>query len=229
MKFQLAVVCIAGAYAQTPANFQESVRNAMAPSLAQQRVSIRQQAIAAAKTAASAPAATTFFTEPPPVGLGLLADCDPLPSEQLNGLITGASQRQGVSFELVKAVIEEESSGRPCAISYRGAEGLMQLMPATAEQFEVRDPFDPKENVEAGSKLLKLLLTKYDNDLGLALSAYNAGSGRVDQEGGIPPIPETLNYVADILRKLRPAETKPAEMKPVQLAPVAAEPKHPDQ
>ena len=185
----------------------------MAPSLAQQRASIRIQATAAAKTAAAAPPASTFFTEPPPIGLGLLADCDPLPAEQLNSLITGASQRQSISFDLVKAVIEQESSGRPCAISYRGAQGLMQLMPATANQFEVRDPFDPKENVEAGSKLLKLLLTKYDNDVGLALSAYNAGSGRVDQEGGIPPIAETLNYVADILRKLRPADPKPAETK----------------
>jgi soluble lytic murein transglycosylase-like protein len=196
----------------------------MAPALAQQRASIRAQAAAAAKTAVSAPSSTKFFTEPPPAGLGLLADCDPLPADQLNGLITGASQRQGISFDLVKAVIEEESAARPCAISFRGAIGLMQLMPATAEEYEVRDPFDPKENVEAGAKLLKLLLAKYDNDLGLALSAYNAGSGRVDQEGGIPPIQETLNYVADILRKLRPVETKPAEP-----APATPEPKRPDQ
>jgi soluble lytic murein transglycosylase-like protein len=100
----------------------------------------------------------------------------------------------------------------------------MQLMPATAEQFNVQDPFDPKQNVEAGAKLLKLLLGKYDNDLTLTLSAYNAGSGRVDQEGGIPPIPETLNYVADILRKLRPTEDKPVEP-----APAVAASEHKDQ
>jgi len=78
----------------------------------------------------------------------------------------------------------------------------MQLMPETAQQFGVVDPFDSKQNVEAGTKLLKQLLTKYNGDVSLALSAYNAGSGRVDQEGGIPPIKETINYVADILAKL---------------------------
>jgi len=183
------------------------VRASMAPSLAQQRASVRVQASAAAKTAIGIPAAT-FFTEAPPTGLVLLAECEPVPTEQLNGMITRAAQKEGVSFDVIKAVIEEESAARACAISYRGAEGLMQLMPATADQFNVQDPFDPQENIEAGTKLLKLLLEKYDNNLTLALSAYNAGSGRVDQEGGIPPIPETLNYVADILRKLRPAEDK---------------------
>ena len=217
MKFGIALFCIAGACAQTPANFEESVKVSMARSVVQQRASIRAQAAAAAKTAASA-SGTAFFTEAPPTGLGLFAECDPLPTEQLNGIITGAAQKEGVSFDLIKAVVEEESAARPCAVSFRGAEGLMQLMPATAEELEVQDPFDPKQNVDAGAKLLKILLGKYDNNLTLALSAYNAGSGRVDQEGGIPPIPETLNYVADILRKLRPAEDKPAELAP----PVAA-------
>ena len=222
MKFQLALLCAVGAYAQTPANLEDTVRAAMAPSLAQQRASIRAQAVAAAKTAVN-PTAASFFTGPPPVGLGLLAECDPLPEEQLNGIITGAAQKEGVGFELIKAVIEEESAARPCAVSFRGAEGLMQLMPATAEQFNVQDLFDPKQNVEAGAQLLKLLLGKYDNNLTLALSAYNAGSGRVDQEGGIPPIPETLNYVADILRKLRPPEDKPTGP-----APSVASPEHQD-
>ena len=212
MKLVLAFVFSAGAYAQAPANFEASVHAAMAPSLAQQRASIRKQVAAAAKTAT--PGATSFFTEAPPTGLGLLAECDPLQDEQLNGIITGAAQKEGVSFELVKAVLEEESAARPCAISFRGAQGLMQLMPATAEEFDVQDPFDPKQNVEAGSKMLKQLLERYDNNLTLALSAYNAGAGRVDQEGGIPPIPETLNYVADILRKLRPTEDKPAGSAP---------------
>jgi len=213
MKFGIALFCIAAACAQTPANFEESVKVAMARSIAQQRASIRAQAAAAAKTAASA-SGTAFFTEAPPAGLGIFAECDPLPTEQLNGIITGAAQKEGVSFDLIKAVVEEESAARPCAVSFRGAEGLMQLMPATAEELEVQDPFDPKQNVDAGAKLLKILLGKYDNNLTLALSAYNAGSGRVDQEGGIPPIPETLNYVADILRKLRPAEDKPAGLAP---------------
>jgi soluble lytic murein transglycosylase-like protein len=213
MKFQVALLCLGSACAQNPANFEETVRAAMAPALAQQQASVHIQAVAAAKTAAS-PAAPAFFTERPPTGLGLLAECDPLPPDQLNGIITGAAQKQGVSFEVIKAVVEEESSARPCAISYRGAQGLMQLMPATAEQLNVQDPFDPKENVEAGAQLLKLLLTKYDNNLTLALSAY---------DGGIPPIPETLNYVSDILRKLRPTEDKPPGP-----APSAAAPEHQD-
>jgi soluble lytic murein transglycosylase-like protein len=218
MKLAFALLCIVGGYAQAPANFEGGVQAAMAPSLGQQRASILVQAAAAAKMAVATATGSSFFTGAPPLGLGLLAECDPLPTEQLNGIITVAAQKESVSFELIKAVVEEESAARPCAISFRGAEGLMQLMPATAEQFNVQDPFDPKQNIEAGAKLLKLLLGKYDNDLTLTLSAYNAGSGRVDQEGGIPPIPETLNYVADILRKLRPTEDKPAEPAPTVAA-----------
>jgi len=78
----------------------------------------------------------------------------------------------------------------------------MQLMPATSEQFGVKDPFDPRQNVEAGVKLLKQLLTKYKDDVSLALAAYNAGEGRVDKDGGVPQIAETRNYVTDIQSKL---------------------------
>ena len=79
----------------------------------------------------------------------------------------------------------------------------MQLMPATAEDLDVEDSFDPKQNVEAGARLLKSLLERYHNDPALALSAYNAGPARVDQQGGVPAIPETVDYVATILDKLR--------------------------
>ena len=78
----------------------------------------------------------------------------------------------------------------------------MQLMPATSEQLGVKDPFDPRQSVEAGTKLLKQLLTKYNNDVSLALAAYNAGEERVDRDGGVPQIPETQNYVNDIQSKL---------------------------
>jgi|ERR1700693_1330658 len=170
MILEFALLCIVGGYAQTPPNFEGGVHAAMAPSLAQQRASIHVQAAAAAKmAAATAAGSSSFFTGAPPIGLGLLAECDPLPAEQLNGIITGAAQKVSVSFELIKAVVEEESAARPCAISFRGAEGLIQLMPATAEQFDVQDPFDPKQNIEAGAKLLKLLLGKYDNDLTLTM------------------------------------------------------------
>ncbi len=77
----------------------------------------------------------------------------------------------------------------------------MQLMPATQDQFKVDDPFDPKQSLEAGSKLLKQLLDRYNGDLPKALSAYNAGPGRVDQAGGVPDIAETKNYVLSILTR----------------------------
>ena len=130
------------------------------------------------------------------------AACDPLPKDKLDPLVDDAAKKEGVDATLVQAVIARESAAKPCAISPKGAQGLMQLMPATATELGVKNPLDAKENVEAGTRLLKQLLTKYSGDVSLALSAYNAGSGRVDREGGIPPIPETINYVNDILSKV---------------------------
>jgi soluble lytic murein transglycosylase-like protein len=196
------------AYCQSPADFERSVRAAMAPSLAQQQISVQKQVVSAARTR-SAANASPFFEPGFPVTASLLADCDPMPPDQLDGLIQDSAKKEGVSPNLVHAVIEQESAARPCAVSYSGAQGLMQLMPATAEQFEVKDAFDPRQNVEAGTKLLKLLLNRYDNDLPLALGAYNAGPARVDREGGIPPIPETLNYVERILELLQKKDDKP--------------------
>ncbi len=147
--------------------------------------------------------AASFFTVPwieTPIPFNA-PPCDPLPAAELDKLVDQGSQ-QGVKAELIRAVIAEESGGRPCAVSWKGAQGLMQLMPATSEQFGVKDPFDPRQNVEAGTKLLKQLMTKYNNDVSLALAAYNAGEGRVDRDGGVPQIPETQNYVNDIQSKL---------------------------
>ena len=183
--------------AQPPADFEASVKAAMAPSIAQQRAAVQKQAAAIVPAARS-----SFFTASfPPAGAGS-ADCDPLPAEQLDPLIEAAAEKTGVESKLVRAVIDQESSGRPCALSAKGAQGLMQLMPATAEEYEVDDPFDPKQNVEAGTKLLKSLLERYKNDPALALGAYNAGPARVEQAGGVPQIPETMDYVATILDKL---------------------------
>ena len=215
MKWTL-LLCLAGAVsslAQAPADFEKSVRAAMAQALAQQRASVQKQAASAVRSAP--PRATaSFFTLPGSLQGGSVAGCEALPDEQLDPLIETASQKADVDPQLVRAVIEEESAGRPCAVSVAGAEGLMQLMPATAEQFDVQDPFDPRQNVEAGTKFLKLLLNRYDNDTSLALSAYNAGPGRVDQEGGIPAIPETLQYVSDILAKLGLSTVKTAPNQP---------------
>jgi soluble lytic murein transglycosylase-like protein len=197
--------------AQPPADseasrdFETSVKAAMAPSIARQRAAIQKQASAlrSASPLVPRPAGSSFFTTPfAPVEAGP-PDCDPLRPDQLEPLIEAAANKTGVEAQLVRSVIDQESAGRPCALSASGAQGLMQLMPATAEEFDVDDPFDPRQNVEAGAKLLKSLLNRYKNDPALALSAYNAGPERVDQEGGIPKIPETMDYVTAILDKLR--------------------------
>jgi Transglycosylase SLT domain len=181
---------------------QVQIQSAMTQSLAKQRVAAMQQ-ISSVMGKAPTPAAS-FFTVPwveTPVPFSQ-PPCDPLPAADLDKLVLQNSQQHGVKEDLIRGVIHQESGGRPCAVSWKGAQGLMQLMPATAEQLGVKDPFDPAQNVEAGTRLLKQLLTKYKDDVSLALAAYNAGEGRVDKDGGIPAIPETQNYVTNIESKL---------------------------
>ena len=126
-------------------------------------------------------------------------DCDPLPADQVTSLVDDAADRQSLDRDLLRNVMRQESGFKPCAVSPKGAQGLMQLMPATAWQFGVMDPFDPVQNVDGGAKLLKQLLNRYDGDLGKALGAYNAGPARVDAVNAIPQIPETQDYVKQIL------------------------------
>lgn len=115
-------------------------------------------------------------------------------------LIATAAAAHGLDARLVHAVIEAESNYEPRARSRKGAKGLMQLMPATARQYAVRDPYDPRTNIEAGVRHLKDLLSRFD--LSLALAAYNAGEGTVRRYGGVPPFAETRNYVARILQRV---------------------------
>jgi len=130
------------------------------------------------------------------------AGCAKLSPDQASALIRQAAEEQGLKPGLLHAVIQQESGYQPCAISPKGAMGLMQLMPATASDFGVVDPMNPRENIAAGSKLLQQLLQRYGGNLARALSAYNAGPGRVDRIGGIPDIVETKQYVNSIMRKL---------------------------
>jgi soluble lytic murein transglycosylase-like protein len=116
-------------------------------------------------------------------------------------MIAEVSARHGIDQALVAEVAHQESGFKPCAVSRTGAEGIMQLMPATQAQLQVSDPFDPRQSLEAGAKLLKTLLDRYHGDLALALSAYNAGPGAVDRSGGVPDIPETKSYVLSILTR----------------------------
>ena len=165
----------------------ERIRAAMESSLEQQRASVRRQ-VEAVHSVIEAPQAQ--------------AACEPIAQPDLARMIDEAARKHGVDPALVREVARQESGFRPCVVSPKGAEGLMQLMPATQAQFQVRDPFQAEESLAAGAKLLKQLLDRYNGDLSLALSAYNAGSGRVDKAGGIPEIPETKNYVAEILGRL---------------------------
>jgi soluble lytic murein transglycosylase-like protein len=115
-------------------------------------------------------------------------------------LIASVAAAHDVDPRLIHAVVEQESNYRARARSRKGARGLMQLMPATARQYGVRDSYDPKSNLEAGVRHLKDLLTRLD--LPIALAAYNAGEGTIQRYGGLPPFPETRNYVRSILRRI---------------------------
>jgi hypothetical protein len=110
-------------------------------------------------------------------------------------LVREAADRHRVDPALVRAVIETESNWNPSAYSRKGAMGLMQLIPTTAQRFGANDAFNPKENVDAGVRYLKTLLERYNGNLDLALAAYNAGEGAVDRAHGIPDYRETRNYV----------------------------------
>jgi soluble lytic murein transglycosylase-like protein len=128
--------------------------------------------------------------------------CEPMEEAALAPLIERAAQSNGVDRELLRAVIAQESGFRPCAVSPKGAEGLMQLMPATAAELAAGDTLDPRSNIEAGARYLKQLLDRYGGDVFRALSAYNAGPRTVDEAGGIPDILETRTYLTGIFERL---------------------------
>ena len=117
-------------------------------------------------------------------------------------MIETAAAKHDVDARIVKAVIQVESAFQPRARSSKGAMGLMQLMPKTAQRYAARNPYDPASNIDAGTRYLKGLLSEFE--LPLALAAYNAGEGAVRRFGGIPPYAETRKYVARILGLLKP-------------------------
>jgi hypothetical protein len=133
------------------------------------------------------------------LGQNLIIYYDPNFKARINLLIKKLAKRHGVDEKLIKAVLARESGGNPLVVSPKGAMGLMQLMPETAMSMGVQDPFDPEQNLAGGVKYLKYCLTRFNQDKTLALAAYNAGPEAVQKCGGVPPYPETQQYVASIL------------------------------
>jgi Transglycosylase SLT domain len=122
-----------------------------------------------------------------------------MPEAPYTKLIRDAAQRHGVDEKLIGHVIHVESNYNPRAVSRRQAQGLMQLLPQTAAKYSVANVFDPAQNIDAGTHYLKDLLARFRGNLRLALAAYNAGPELVERYGGVPPYPETQNYVRRIL------------------------------
>ncbi len=149
----------------------------------------------------------------PPASLGPLPPLPVAPNDvtptsaAANGvesLIQTYAAKHNLPTSLVKAVIQTESGGNPRAVSHAGAMGLMQLMPANVREAGISDPFDPEQNIAAGTRQLAGLMDHYHGDLDLALAGYNAGPGAVHKYGGVPPFAETQNYI----RKIRAAMEK---------------------
>jgi len=122
---------------------------------------------------------------------------------ELDRIIRQVAGRHGLDAELVRSIIRAESNFDPLAVSDKGAGGLMQLMPATASSYRVRDIFDAEENVEAGVRYLKHLMGEFNRNLVLVLAAYNAGPSAVRNHQGIPPFAETREYIRKVLRFYR--------------------------
>jgi soluble lytic murein transglycosylase-like protein len=161
-----------------------------------------------------------------------LPAAEPAPlAARIDGTVRQIAARHSLPPELLHSVIQVESNYNPLAVSNKGAQGLMQLIPSTARRFGVSDVFDPVDNITGGARYLQYLLDLYHNDYALALAAYNAGEGAVARYGGIPPYPETRNYVESVARRLKgkqpaAADPKNAEQKPAAAEAKAAGPNH---
>jgi soluble lytic murein transglycosylase-like protein len=205
----LALLLAAAARPQTPqelsAAHQRQAVEQQAAALRQQDGALSLQAASVKKQRASSPAhPAPDSAAPRPSTVVLPVDpCLPLAPALLDPFLERAAASNSLAPALLRAVIRRESAFQPCAVSRAGALGLMQLMPSTAELFGVENPFDPAENISAGSRFLRQMLDRFNGDLPLALGAYNAGPSRVEAAGRIPAIPETQAYVQDILSRLR--------------------------
>jgi hypothetical protein len=132
-------------------------------------------------------------------------DRAPVADPDLRSMIDRIADEQGVESHLVHSVIRAESNYNPAAVSPKGAQGIMQLIPSTARRFGVSNTFDAKENIQGGVRYLRFLLEYYQGDYAKAIAAYNAGESAVDKYNGVPPFAETQNYVYQVARNLKAA------------------------
>jgi soluble lytic murein transglycosylase-like protein len=197
----LAAAPQAASATMKPGQALEEALKQQGESIQKQRQAIRRQL--GEKGAVDGNTAVQFgvqFIDPLPA-LSPVA-CPALEQGKVSGLVAAAAQRHSLDPALLTAVIKQESAFNPCAVSLKGALGLMQLMPETARELHVADVFDPEENIRGGAAYLRQLLDRYKGDLRLALIGYNAGPGRADQPPAAPYPVETQNYVASILADL---------------------------
>jgi len=131
--------------------------------------------------------------------------------DSIEAMIRSAAQRHQLEPDLLAAVIAVESGYQPSAVSPKGAQGLMQLMPGTAKDLLVTNPFDPRQNIEAGATYLRQLLDQHNGSFVDALAAYNAGSGRVARYNGVPPYRETIAYINKVLKRYRSPQAVPTQ------------------
>jgi hypothetical protein len=148
----------------------------------------------------------------------------PTPGASIDDFVNAASLKHGVDPALIQSVIQAESGFNPNAVSRKGAQGLMQLMPSTASKLGVANSLDPAANVDGGTQYLRQLLERYNNDLVRALAAYNAGPERVERYKGVPPYRETYNYISRIIADFNRKKLAQwaAEGRPVPPAPAGA-------
>ncbi len=152
-----------------------------------------------------------------------------IPPAQINEMVDRIAGKEGVEAPLVHSVILAESNYNPGAVSPKGAQGIMQLIPSTARRFGVSNVFDPEDNIRGGVRYLRFLIDYYNGDYTKSIAAYNAGEAAVDKFNGVPPYAETLGYVRTVAKHLTAERqnqaTQPSTLKPT-LQPAADEPHH---
>lgn len=159
------------------------------------RMFVNTEPVAKEKITTTAPRQKNIYLPAEESFLGAKHEAMSLDRDGAEALVKEAAERHRMNPDLIRAVIQTESGWNAGAVSRKGAVGLMQLIPTTAQRFGVKDMFSPKQNVDAGVRYLKTLLERYNGNLELALAAYNAGEGAVDRARGVPSFRETRNYV----------------------------------